>query len=289
MKKKGLGKGLSALISASENFNVDEVMHIEISKLVKGRFQPRKLFDQDSIEELAESIKSHGIIQPIIVKKNEDNKYEIIAGERRWRASQIAGLKEVPAIVRDIDENKLSEQALIENIQRQNLTPVEESEAYNNLLELHNYTQEELSKSLGKARSHIANMLRINNLPSDVKGLINEGKLSFSHVKVIASSDDVSKLAQMIADKGLNVRQTESLVKNWGKLKPQKNNSKIAQDNSDEDIISIERVIEENIGIKAKIEQNKNNNGGKITLLYNNYEELDSLIEILTHKVRERV
>lgn len=290
MNNKGLGKGLSALMSQTKNINNDEVIKLNVNLLEKGKFQPRQIFDETAINELAESIKSHGVIQPVLVRKiPNSSKYEIIAGERRLKASILAGIQEIPVIVRDITDEKVSEQALIENIQRQNLSPVEEAEAYGNLLSIHNYTQEELSKSLGKTRSHIANMLRLNVLPKKVKDYINDGKLSFSHAKVIASHEDVLDIAEMIISKNLNVRQTEALIKKWSKnteLKQRPSSRQNIKSNEiSEDLIGIERDLEEILGLKIKIIPEKNsNNSGKVAINYNNFEELDFIIELLNKK-----
>lgn len=288
MKNRGLGKGLSALIGEKKGdginhsgSNGDRIVNIDILSVEAGKFQPRKLFNEEAIAELADSIMRHGIIQPVIVRKTPHSlKYEIIAGERRWRAAKISGLTEIPAIIRDIDEISVAEQSIIENIQRENLNPIEEAEAYVELMNNHRYTQEDLSRAIGKNRSHIANMMRIVSLPEMVKTFIMNDQLSFGHAKVIASSDQAEEIAKEIVNKNLNVRQTEHLVKNWSK----KNTAKIPESkknkkNNDSELESISLGLTEKLGLKVAIDAK--GASGKIVIHYNNYQQLDNLVEKL--------
>ncbi len=286
MKNRGLGKGLSALIGEKKEMtynseqNMEKIVKLDISDIMAGKFQPRKLFNEEAIAELADSILRHGIIQPIIVRKILHNsKYEIIAGERRWRAAKIAGLTEIPAIIREIDEISVAEQAIIENIQRENLNPMEEAEAYMELMNNHKYTQEDLSKAIGKNRSHIANMMRIVSLPEKVKTYIINDQLSFGHAKVIASFEDAENIAKEIVSKNLNVRQTEQLVKNWSKKNSAKTESKKHEKNSNNDLEAISLSLTEKLGVKVSIEAKGPK--GKIVIQYSNYHQLDNLVERL--------
>lgn len=289
MKNRGLGKGLSALISdqrrnldaANKENQLGGITHIDITSIEAGKFQPRKVFNQEAIAELADSIMRHGIIQPIVVRKlSNSSKYEIIAGERRWRAAKIAGMIEVPVIVKDVDEALVAEQAIIENIQRENLNPLEEAEAYLELMSTHQYNQEELANAVGKKRSHVANMIRLTILPEPVKNHILNDKLSFSHAKVIAAHDEVEKIAEEIVTKGLSVRQTEQLIKSLDKrLEPKKLVKKKEATNNDDDFAVIAESLTEKLGIKVIIEANGSK--GKIVINYNNYEQLDAIVEKL--------
>jgi ParB family transcriptional regulator, chromosome partitioning protein len=289
MKNKGLGKGLSALINdstlGSNSSSQDSgSVYVPIEKIIPNRFQPRKYFDQNLLQELSDSIKIHGIIQPVVLRKIDDNSYEIIAGERRTRAAKLAGLFEVPAVLREVSDLDLSSEAIIENIQRENLNPVEESEAYKDLISKFNYSQEELSKSIGKNRSHIANMLRINDLPNEVKEYIKQGKLSFSHAKVIASSSDVKMIADEIVKKSLNVRQSESLVKNFSnkfvKVISESKKPESGTPKTSDDIKAISDSLSNILGFNVVIEPNGAK--GKVCLNYRNFEELDNIVEFLS-------
>lgn len=279
---KGLGKGLSALISEQNAaaFNETSVRKAKIEQIEPNKAQPRKSFDEEGLSELAESIKQHGIIQPIIVRSIPNaNKYEIIAGERRFRAAKLAGLNELPVVVKDLTDEEVAAQALIENIQRQDLNIVEEADAYNDLMERYNYTQEQLSKVLGKKRSHIANMMRVNNLPEQVREHIISGLLSFGHVKVIASHNDVEAIVKQVVSKRLSVRQTENLLKNWNKNsnKPPKASS---LHDSEDDFDLLSQNLTEKLGLNVNIAVEGNR--GKVSVNFNNFEQLDTIIELLS-------
>lgn len=287
MKKQGLGKGLSGLI-ASQRGEVKEpknaIVNIDVNDIEPGKFQPRKFFHDEALEELADSIKRHGIIQPIVLRKAPDSsKYEIVAGERRWRAAKEAELQEVPAIIKEIHDAEMAEQALIENIQREDLNTVEEAQAYLELMTIHSYKQEELASSLGKSRVHIANMLRITMLPLKVKEYILLDKLSYSHAKIIASLDDVEDLAREIVEKNLSVKQTEKLARKWKKPTfVKKLTPKLEKDNnktSSDDLESIAVSLTERLGMKVTIDSSGSK--GKLTIHYGNYEQLDNIVEKL--------
>ncbi len=286
MKNKGLGRGLSALISdqyVSEiKDDINSIVEIDIMQIEASKFQPRKYFDEESITELADSIMRHGIIQPIVLRKTPgSSKYQIIAGERRWRAAKISGILTVPAIIKNVEDSAVAEQALIENIQRENLNPLEEAEAYLELMGTHGYNQEQLAKSIGKNRSHVANMIRINMLPEAAKSYVKNNQLSFSHAKVIAAHDDAGEMAKEIVERNLNVRQTEHLVKNWKKQKSGISKSKnLPEQNTEEDILLLENSLTETLGLKVTI--NSEGNRGKIVIHYNNYQQLDSVFRKLS-------
>ena len=271
--KKGLGRGLSSLIGDSEIKSSDK--KISISSIVPNRFQPRKIFDKISLDELTNSIKERGVIQPLIVRnlKEDKNKFELIAGERRLQASQNAGLHEVPAVIIEADDIKSLEFAIIENVQRQDLNPMEEAESYQKLIEEFNYDQEKVSKFIGKSRSHVANCLRLLSLPDDVKSKILEGKLTQGHAKVLVGLENVSFLAKKVISKNLSVRQTEALINSIKKIKKNKSVK-------DTNILSLEQNLKEKIGINVLINNNKNNTG-KLIFDYKDLDQLNRLIMVI--------
>ena len=271
--KKGLGRGLSSLIGDSEIKSSDK--KISISSIVPNRFQPRKIFDKISLDELTNSIKERGVIQPLIVRNlNEDkNKFELIAGERRLQASQNAGLHEVPVVIIEADDIKSLEFAIIENVQRQDLNPIEEAESYQKLIEDFNYDQDKVSKFIGKSRSHVANYLRILSLPDDVKSKILEDKLSQGHAKVLVGLENASFLAKKIISKNLSVRQTEALINSIKKIKKDR-------PVKDTNISGLEQNLKEKIGINVSINNNKNNTG-KLIFDYKDLDQLNRLIMVI--------
>jgi len=272
--KKGLGRGLSSLIGdAKKQINVNK---LSISHLVPNKHQPRKIFDKDSLENLSNSIRERGIIQPIIVRQsNEDSsKHEIIAGERRWLAAQNAGLHEVPVVIIEADDLKSLEFAIVENVQRHDLNPIEEAAGYQRLIDDFSYDQEKVSKFVGKSRSHISNSLRLLSLPKTVISLIENNKLSQGHAKVLVGLENAYFLANKIVEKKLSVRQAENLVKIF---KPKKN-FKIT--NNDSNINQLEKSISEKIGLHAII-KNKKNNTGSISFEYKDLDQLNKIIEII--------
>jgi ParB-like partition proteins len=275
MVKKGLGRGLGALIDVDEPQN-NGVLDIKITNIEPNNNQPRKYFDDEKLNQLAESVKTHGVVQPIIVRKEGDI-YRIIAGERRWRAARLAGLDTVPAIVKDVSNKQLMEMALIENIQREDLNPIEEAEAFNRLMKEFSMTQEQLSATVGKSRSAIANSVRLLALCEDVKKLVETGELSNGHARAllaIENKDIQLKLATQIIERNLSVRETESLIKRILTEKKEKSvieNKEIYSD--------IEDKLKNIFGTKVKLISN--NKKGKILIEYYSNEELDRILDMV--------
>ena len=272
--KKGLGRGLSSLIGETKvEININKV---SISDLVSNKFQPRKTFDEESLQDLTNSIKERGIIQPIIVRKSSDDssKYEIIAGERRWLSAQKAGLHEVPVVVADADDLKSLEFAIVENVQRNDLNAIEEASGYQRLIEEFSYDQEKVAKFIGKSRSHIANFLRLLSLPKTVLKLIETRKLSPGHAKILVGLANAEFVANKIVEKNLSVRQAENFVKIF---KIKKNSTKAHKDINLE---ALESSIREKIGLNISI-KNKKNNKGTIILEYKDLDQLNKIIEII--------
>ena len=271
--KKGLGRGLSSLIGETK---IEQTTNkLSISDLYPNKFQPRKIFDEDSLNDLEKSIKQRGIIQPIIVRKSdESSKYEIIAGERRWLAAQKAGLHEVPVVVTEADDLKSLEFAIVENVQRNDLNPLEEAQGYQRLINDFSYDQEKVSKFIGKSRSYITNCLRILTLPSDVLDLIETKKLSAGHAKILVGLENASYVAKKIIEKKLSVRQSETFVKIFKKKKG--SNIKL----NDPNIQNLERSISDKIGLNVSIKNNKKNKG-TITFVYHDIEQLNKIIDII--------
>ena len=272
--KKGLGRGLSSLIGDIKNTPTKN--KLSISDVVRSRLQPRKNFDKENLEDLTNSIKERGVVQPIIVRKsrNIDNKYEIIAGERRWLASQNAGLNEIPAVVIEADDLKSLEFAIVENVQRHDLNPIEEAEGYKRLMDEFGYDQEKVAKFIGKSRAHIANCLRLLSLPKNVVELIENNYLSRGHAKILVGLDNPYLFAKKIVDKKLSVRQAESLVRIFKNPSIKKSFSKSV------DIKYLEESLKDKLGIRVLI-NNKKNNKGLLTFEYNDLEQLNRLIEII--------
>jgi ParB family chromosome partitioning protein len=279
-KFKGLGKGLSALMGdiPSENIQTKSSSEkIPIHFVYANPSQPRKNFNQELLNELSESIKEQGIIQPILVRKKSEDKFEIIAGERRWRAAQLAKIHEVPVIILNIDDKKSLEFAILENIQRSDLNGIEEALGYENLVKKFGYSQETLSKILGKSRSHIANTLRLAGLPEEIKKMISDGLLTAGHARCLVNIPDNIKLAKIIVNKNLSVRQAEFLVK---KEQVFSSSKKIRTNSKDANIKSLESDLELLMGIKVDI-QNKKSNSGEIKFSYKNLEQLNKIISVL--------
>ena len=272
--KKGLGRGLSSLIGDSET-NTSNTK-ISISSIIPNKNQPRKLFEKDALEDLTNSIKERGIIQPLIVRKSEDrdNKYELIAGERRWQAAQSAGFNEVPVVIIEADNLKSLELAIIENVQRKDLNAIEEAESYNNLIQNFGYDQEQVSKFIGKSRSHIANSLRLLTLPEKLIDMIRLKKISQGHAKILVGLENALLLADKIIKKNLSVRQTENLVRIL-KRAPKKNlNFKSAN------ITAAENELSSKIGMRVSL-INKKDNSGTLTFEYKAVDQLDRLINTI--------
>ncbi len=278
MQKQALGKGLGALIPDLSSLDAKEkkalgIMEVELDRIIPNEFQPRKIFDDEKLKELAASIKEQGVIQPVIVHRIGSN-YGLIAGERRWRAARLAGLKTIPALVREATKRELIEQALIENIQREDLNPLEAAEAFRRLQDEFKLTQEDLAKRVGKERSTIANFLRILGLPKEVKQLLAAGTLSLGHAKAVLSLErqrDQMQVANQIARKGLSVREAEELA---GRLKHPKKERTSKQD-------SAYRVVEERLrkSLGTKVSISAGAKGGKIVIEYYSSEEFERILE----------
>jgi len=272
--KKGLGRGLSSLIGDSEI--TENKSTISISSIVRNKYQPRKKFEKESLEELASSIKERGIIQPIIVRKSDDqdDKFEIVAGERRWQAAQNAGLHEVPAVVIKADNLKSLEFAIVENVQRKDLNPIEEAEGYKKLIDEFRYDQEKVAKFIGKSRAYITNCLRLLTLPQKIIEYIIDEKISQGHAKILVGLDNVQLLADKIISKKLSVRQTEALVRLT------KANKSAIKKNKDANLIDIENQLMEKIGMRVYV-NNKKNNSGTLTFQYKSLDQMERLIQII--------
>ncbi len=272
--KKGLGRGLSSLIGDVDSKSIKN--KISISSIVRNKLQPRKNFDKEKMEELTNSIRERGILQPIIVRKSSDqnDKFEIIAGERRWQAAQNAGLHEIPIVEIEADDLKSLEFAIVENVQRSDLNPIEEAKGYKKLIDEFNYDQEKVSKFIGKSRAHVANCLRILSLPDEVILFIEQNKISQGHAKVLVGLDNAAFLAKKIIEKKLSVRQAESLIRT---LKNYKGKNKT---NKNPNLVSLESSIEEKTGIKVFI-RNKKNNSGQLTFEYKDLDQLNRLIMVI--------
>lgn len=288
VKKRGLGKGLSALISDElviddNDISKDSIENIDINLIIPNENQPRKEFQEDALSDLTNSIKTHGLIQPIIVRKVK-NKYEIIAGERRLKASKAAGLKEIPCIVKDINTEMSAKFALIENIQREDLNPIEEAKAFRELMDNYNLTQEEVSQIVGKSRSYIANSIRLLNLDKKTLDYIEEGSLSSGHGRALLSIGDENeraKIANEIINKKLNVRDTEELAKNMKKSKKHLQN-KSKETYRDPIILNLEEELMAYLGTKVQIAEGKNK--GKIEIEYYGDEDLERILETIMNK-----
>jgi len=278
-KFKGLGKGLSALMGDTNDYKSQEskdLNKVPIEFIRPNPDQPRKIFDKNSLEDLSQSIKAQGIIQPIIVRKKGENNYEIVAGERRWRASQLAKIHEVPIVIKDIDDKTALEFAIIENVQRSDLNAIEESNGYKNLIERYNYTQDQLAEVVGKSRSHIANIIRLSSLPDEIQEMIRNNLLTAGHARCLINVSNNVPLAKEIINKNLSVRQSEVLSKRYQFL----NVKKLKVLNEDANLNALQEDLETYLGLKVKINNKKNNKGG-ISFYYNNLEQLNKIISTL--------
>ena len=272
--KKGLGRGLSSLIGETKvETNTNK---LSLSDIVPNKYQPRKNFEEENLEDLTNSIKERGVIQPIIVRQSssENTKYEIIAGERRWLAARKAGLHDIPVVVTEADDLKSLEFAIVENVQRHDLNPLEEAQGYKRLIDEFSYDQEKVSKFIGKSRSYITNSLRLLNLPKEVLKFIEERRLTSGHAKILVGLDNALFIANKIIEKKLSVRQTENFVKIFRK-KP--NKSTISKDPN---IKNLEQIISDKTGLSVLIKNNKRNKG-TITFAYHDGDQLNKIIEII--------
>jgi len=272
--KKGLGRGLSSLIG--ETKVETKTNKLLLSEIIPNKYQPRKNFDEENLDDLTNSIKERGVIQPIIVRRSvsNDSKYEIIAGERRWLAAQRAGLHDIPVVVTEADDLKSLEFAIVENVQRHDLNPLEEAQGYKRLIDEFSYDQEKVSKFIGKSRSYITNSLRLLNLPSEVLKFVEEKKITAGHAKILVGLDNAQYIATKIIEKKLSVRQAENFVKIF------KKRPKFTISTKDPNIRDLEQSITDKIGLNVAIKNNKRNKG-TITISFHDNEQLNKIIEII--------
>ena len=272
-ENKKLGMGLGALLGSS-NINKGSVNKIDISKISPNKQQPRKNFDEKEVQELSNSIKNQGLIQPIIVRDTGNNDYEIIAGERRWRACQLAGLHSVDCVVLEASEDKVFELALIENVQRQDLNVVEEAKAYKKLIETNNIKIEELSKKLGKSSSHISNLIRILELDEEIHNMIISKKISMGHARALIGVPDAVAKAREIIEKKLSVRDVEKSTSKYKQARKK-------QTQKDPNILDLEKELSDKIGLKTSIHFNENGSSGSLTLFYSDLNQLGDVMKRL--------
>ncbi len=291
-KKRGLGRGLSALMA---DVNRDEHTRPEsaaprrgeqmmpIERVAPNPDQPRRRFDPTKLEDLANSIREKGVIQPLIVRPDpkKSGQYQIVAGERRWRAAQQAQLHEVPVLVRDFDDTEVLEVAIIENIQRADLNPVEEAAGYRQLIDKFGHTQEQLARALGKSRSHIANQMRLLGLPREVLDLLESDTLSAGHARALITAEDPAALARIVVKKGLSVRETESLAKRGIAANPAKPSPK-AKPAKDADTVALEGDLSANLGMKVEVSHDAGKESGRLVISYKTLDDLDELCRVLT-------
>lgn len=274
MGKRGLGRGLDALISVDYKDGDSHPIQVEIGKVIRRAGQPRKTFTEESLRELAESVREHGLLQPILVRPIDNERYEVIAGERRLRAAEIAGLENIPVVVKDMGDREASEIALVENLQREDLNPVEEAMAYRQMIEQYNYTQDVLAQRIGKSRSHVANTLRILNLAEEVIAMIERGELSAGHARAILSvghdKEEQVRLARKIFSRGLSVREAERVSDRRRKEKRSVKAPEIAE---------LEERLEHRLGTRTNLVRKKR--GGKIEIFFYNDEDLERILDIL--------
>ena len=291
-KNRGLGRGLNALFEDDEGVypQVDlegqvagrQRMMVGLDQLEAGPGQPRKIFKDGPLDELAESIRQHGVLQPLLVREHADGsgKYQIIAGERRWRASQKAQLHEIPVIVLTITDSEAFEIALIENLQREDLDAIEEATGYQRLVDEHSYTQEKLAESLGKSRSHVANMMRLLQLPFMVQNHLSDGKISIGHARALITADNAEELVKEVISRNLTVRETEQLVAD-AQGRPKKSSSSKVTPKKDVDTIALEDDLSNAIGMRVSIDS-KDGKKGRISVEFKNLDQLDDVIQRLT-------
>lgn len=291
-KPRGLGRGLSALMAdvnaepapSAEAASNQSDMTLPIEQLVANPDQPRRLFAEHDLDDLAASIREKGILQPLIVRPSGDGTYEIVAGERRWRAAQRAQLHEVPVLIRELDDTEVLEIAIIENIQRADLNAMEEATGYRQLMDRFGHTQERLAEGLGKSRSHIANLLRLLNLPADVQDFVRDGKLSAGHARALITSENPSSLAKKVVDGGLSVRATESLVKKAQSADDTETRSPAPRRTpvKDADTKALEDDLSAALGMRVTIEHKPGGEAGRLSVSYDTLDQLDSLCGLLT-------
>ena len=275
-KEKKLGMGLGALLSTKNNNSESYtgIQRINISQIIPNPSQPRKKFKDEDLKELSYSIKNQGLVQPIIVKPTTENQYQIIAGERRWRASQLIGAHEIDCVVKDLDDTNVLEAALIENIQREDLNVIEEASAYKGLIDIKKINNEALSKLIGKSSSHVSNILRLLELDEKIQQMVIDGDLSMGHARALIGVPDAIKKANEIIDKKLSVRQVEKITSEFKKNKTKKLSK-------DPNIIDLEKELSDKIGLKTSIQFNESGSSGSLTLYYSDLNQLDDLMKRL--------
>lgn len=285
MSRKALGRGLSALFTETGSIDQD-LVEIGIELIDPSEVQPRQVFKQERLDELAASLKANGVIQPIVVRRRGD-RFQLIAGERRWRAAQLAGLHKIPAVVKDVPDSNVLELSLIENLQRENLNPIEEAGAYRNLVDTHGYSQEQLAQRVGKDRSSIANSLRLLKLPPAVQALVEGEKLSMGHARALlalGSAAEQEALAARIVLKGLSVRETERLVKQPRASSASEDARKVQRKNSDPNVNAAELKLKRKLGAPVKINLTKR--GGSILIKFSTMDDLSRIFDILVERGR---
>jgi len=288
VSKRRLGRGLAALIGEidqsapvgdvrAESVNADR--HVPIEFISRNPRNPRRQFNETELQDLANSIRQHGIVQPVVVRKSVGDGFELIAGERRWRAAQLAGLTEIPVIIRDVDDRTALEIAIVENVQRSDLNPLEEALGYEQLIADHGYTQNDLGEIIGKSRSHVANSLRLLKLPDPVRNMLYEGSLSAGHARALVLTSDPSALARRIVDKGMSVRDAERLAQNDIKAQSEAKAGPISLPEKDSDTLALERSLTDALGLDVKI--NHRASGGQVRISYKTLEQLEEICRLL--------
>ncbi|EJZ20793.1 ParB/RepB/Spo0J family partition protein [Rhizobium sp. Pop5] len=289
VSKRRLGRGLAALIGemdqpvpveAERAVSADRMIPIEF--VSRNPRNPRRFFDDTELHDLASSIRQHGIVQPIVVRTMSRDQYEIIAGERRWRAAQLAGLIEIPVIIRDVDDKTALEIAIVENVQRADLNPLEEALGYDQLIAEYGYTQNDLGEIIGKSRSHVANSLRLLKLPDPVRDLLAAGSLSAGHARALVSTPDPVSLARTIVAKGMSVRDAEKLAQNNIKAQSEPQQSALRRDQKDSDTLALERTLSDALGLDVAI--NHKASGGQIKISYKSLEQLEEICRLLERR-----
>lgn len=285
--KRRLGRGLAALIGEMDqpmaampgrpSVSADRKVPIEL--VTRNPKNPRKNFSEDELQDLAASIRQHGIVQPVVVRTVADNKFEIIAGERRWRAAQLAGLIEIPVIIRDVDDRTALELAIVENVQRSDLNPIEEALGYEQLIAEHGYTQNDLGEIIGKSRSHVANSLRLLKLPDPVRDMLFDGSLSAGHARALIPTSDPVALARTIVSRGLSVRDAEKIAQNDIRAQTAPETKSAAMPEKDPDTLALERSLSDRLGLEVKVLHK--GEGGRLTITYKSLEQLEDVCRLL--------
>lgn len=290
--KRRLGRGLAALIGEMDQLpatDVGERPAVNPDRLVPIEFvgrnprNPRRYFDESELQDLASSIRQHGIVQPVVVRTTADNRYEIIAGERRWRAAQLAGLTDIPVIIRDVDDRTALEIAIVENVQRSDLNPLEEAMGYELLIADHGYTQNDLGEIIGKSRSHVANSLRLLKLPEPVRDMLASGSLSAGHARALIPTSDPIALAKSVVAKDMSVRDTERLAQNDIKAQSDPNHGQAQRkDEKDADTLALERTLSDVLGLDVTV--NHKGSGGQLRIAYKTLEQLEEICRLLERR-----